>query len=91
MKNEFPPDRQFCYEDRNGRTIRTQCKEYTEAYHRMLGGQVESRMRGSILSVGSAWYTAWVDAGQPDLQTIFDNRKIKEEIEAEKKLKEYLK
>lgn len=72
LKNEFPPDRQFCYEDRNGQTIRTQCKEYSEAYHKMLGGQVESRMRGSILSVGSAWYTAWVDAGQPDLSDLMN-------------------
>ena len=33
----------------------------------MLGNQVERRMRASILAVGSIWYTAWVDAGQPDL------------------------
>ncbi|WPU95490.1 hypothetical protein SNE25_08135 [Mucilaginibacter sabulilitoris] len=24
-------------------------------------------MRSSILSIGSFWYSAWVDAGQPDL------------------------
>jgi hypothetical protein len=29
---------------------------------------VEDRMRDAILAVGSAWYTAWVDAGQPDLE-----------------------
>jgi hypothetical protein len=28
---------------------------------------VERRMRAAIHAVSSAWYTAWVDAGQPDL------------------------
>jgi len=27
-------------------------------------------MRESILSVGSYWYSAWVDAGQPDLNKL---------------------
>ena len=28
---------------------------------------VERRMRLAIISVASFWYTAWVNAGQPDL------------------------
>ena len=28
---------------------------------------VEERMTSSVYSLGSLWYTAWVDAGQPDL------------------------
>jgi len=28
---------------------------------------VERQMRSSILAIGSYWYSAWVDAGQPDL------------------------
>ena len=28
---------------------------------------VERQMRSSILEVGSFWYSAWVDAGQPAL------------------------
>jgi hypothetical protein len=30
-------------------------------------------MRASILSVGSFWYSAWVDAGQPDLNKLIAN------------------
>jgi len=33
----------------------------------MLNGMIEKRMRMSIYAVASFWYTAWVDAGQPDL------------------------
>lgn len=63
----FPPDKQYCYEERLGATIRTQCKEYAAAYQDAMKGMVERRWRETIKSIGSAWYTAWVDAGQPDL------------------------
>jgi hypothetical protein len=67
LSRSFPTDRQFCYDERLGQTVRTQCREYAEAYHRRMGGMVEARMRASILATGSVWYTAWVDAGAPDL------------------------
>jgi hypothetical protein len=35
-----------------------------------MNGMVERRMRAAILAVGSIWYTAWVDAGQPDLVSL---------------------
>ncbi len=78
----FPPDRQYCFEERNGITIRTQCREYSEAYHQRMSGMVESRMRGAILSIGSAWYTAWVDAGQPDLSKLLGKSLSAEEQKA---------
>jgi hypothetical protein len=31
---------------------------------------VERRMRQSIYSVASFWFTAWVNAGQPDLSKL---------------------
>jgi hypothetical protein len=43
---------------------------YAKAYQQMLKGMVERRMRSAILSVGSYWYSAWVDAGQPDLDKL---------------------
>ncbi len=45
-------------------------------------GMVEKRMRAAILAVGSYWYSAWVDAGQPDL-----NKLIKQPLDAAEKLK----
>lgn len=70
LSRSFPSDRQFCYEERLGQTIRTQCEAYAKAYHEQQAGQVEARMRASILAVGSAWYTAWTDAGSPDLNKL---------------------
>lgn len=68
LRQTYPPDRQYCYEERQGASVRTQCPDYARTYHERLDGQVEARMRASIRAVGSAWYTAWVDAGSPPLK-----------------------
>ena len=34
---------------------------------------VERRMQKAILTVGSIWYSAWLDAGQPDLMDVKKN------------------
>ncbi|MCB9252774.1 MAG: S1/P1 Nuclease [Flavobacteriales bacterium] len=53
-------------------------KKYSENfckhYHMLLNGMVERRFRSSIEFTGSIWFTAWVDAGQPDLSNLEDNR-----------------
>ena len=43
---------------------------YARAYQKMLAGMVARRMRSAIRSIGSYWYSAWVDAGQPDLDKL---------------------
>ena len=39
---------------------------------------VERRMRQSIYAVACFWYTAWIDAGQPDL-ALLNNQNFTEE------------
>lgn len=43
---------------------------YATAYHTALNGMVQRRLRSSIHLVGSFWYSAWVDAGQPKLHNL---------------------
>lgn len=66
------PDRKYSFENRGATTVKTYSEEYTNAYSNMLNGMVERRMRASILMVGSLWYTAWVNAGQPNLSKLED-------------------
>ena len=66
----FPADKKYCIESLNGIAIQKPCFDYAKAFHDKLSGMVEERMRASILALGSAWYTAWVDAGQPDLHDL---------------------
>ncbi len=72
LNAEFAPDKKYSYEQRGQKQVRVYSVEYAAAYHNMLKGQVERRMRSSIAAVASVWYTAWVDAGQPDLGSLIN-------------------
>ncbi len=80
--DQFPEDQQFCYDQRLNQTIWTQCPEFCEAYHKSLEGMVEKRMQDAVLSIGSFWYSAWIDAGQPDLS---DMSEVSVEDETQRK------
>ncbi len=66
----FPSDLKYNFSDRNGKIIKQYSEEYSKAYHEALNGMVENQMRASIHSVGSFWFSAWVDAGQPDVKNL---------------------
>lgn len=91
---KFPEDKKYTIEERNGINVRTYSKPFSRAYHNMLNGQVERRMRASIKMIADFWYTCWVDAGQPDLTQLLDKKVLEElekEVEEEKKLKQTVK
>ena len=41
---------------------------------------IERRMRQSISSIASFWFTAWVNAGQPDLKGLTGQKLSENEI-----------
>ena len=66
----FPPDKKFETLKRNGKMIKDYSEAYAKAYNSALKGMAQRRMRSSILEIGSFWFSAWVDAGQPDLNKL---------------------
>jgi len=70
LDSAFPTDHKFGYIERNHTLIRTYSDAYATAYHEALNGMVARRMRGAIRSIGNFWYSAWVDAGQPDIRSL---------------------
>ena len=70
VSGEIPADQKFAFEERNGLIVRQYASQFTSRYHQVLNGMVERRMRQSIFAVASFWYTAWVNAGQPDLSQL---------------------
>jgi hypothetical protein len=70
LSQQFPADQKYSYEERNGLTVRVYSREFTEAYALALNGQVERQMRASIKMIADFWYTAWINAGQPDLSLL---------------------
>jgi hypothetical protein len=81
LTTEFPSDRKYSFEQRGNITISTYSYDFSQEYHRRMNGMVERRMRTAILSVGSIWYTAWVDAGQPDLNSLLQIKPSPELLE----------
>ena len=68
----FPADKKMVSLKRNGKKMSDYSPEYAAAYQTMLHGMVERQMRASILEIGCFWFSAWVDAGQPDLNKLTD-------------------
>lgn len=61
-------DQKFAFEWRNQAVIRQYASGFSRQYNTRLGGMVERRMRQSVQAVANFWYTAWVNAGQPNLK-----------------------
>lgn len=71
---EFKASERKAYIERNNQLIYTYSDNYARKYHQALNGMVERRLRSSIFYVSSLWYSAWLDAGQPNLSKL----KVKE-------------
>ncbi len=84
----FRPDQKYTFVKKNNKIIRAYAEPYAAAYHNLLNGMVEKQMRASILAVGSYWFSAWVDAGQPNLKGMA-KRELSEEEKMKEKLEEY--
>ncbi len=83
-------DRKFNFESKGKRTVKVFSMEYSKAYHQLLSGMVERQFRASVKMTGDIWYTAWVDAGQPDLKVLIDYRPTEEELKRrEEELKKW--
>jgi len=74
LSQQFPSDKRYSFEQRNGVVVRQYSSAYAKAYNDRLSGMIERRMRQSIYSVASFWYTAWVDAGQPNLSQLVEQK-----------------
>lgn len=82
----------FNYETKGKNTVRVFAYPFSRKYHQLLQGMVERKWRKSIHLTASFWYTAWVNAGQPDLSRWMNDppdageqKRIIEEIKALKK------
>lgn len=74
----------YNYETRGKQTIRVFGADYSRMYHDRLRGMVERQMRASIRMTADLWYTAWVDAGQPDLRQLVDYQPTEEDVKKRK-------
>ena len=84
--------------DENGKIVKSKynslvySKEYTNELHEALNGMVEKQIRKAIVKTSNFWYTAWKNAGQPDLTdldakelTNRNSKKLKQDLKLWKK------
>jgi hypothetical protein len=72
LTEEIGITKKYVLDDRNGIIQKTYSAQFSQRYHQMLKGQVERQMQASIKLTADLWFTAWVDAGQPDLKPLLD-------------------
>lgn len=54
--------------NRYGQQINSEA--FASAYHKQLNGLIERQIRAAVSATASYWYTAWVNAGKPDLSDL---------------------
>jgi hypothetical protein len=84
-------DRKFNFETKGKQTVRVFSEDYSRRYHEMLAGMVERQFRASVKMTGSIWFTAWVDAGQPDLKSLIHYKPSEAELAMRKQELQFLK
>lgn len=75
-------DKKFSFETKGKQTVKVISEHYAKEYHLLLSGMVERQFRASVKMVGDIWYTAWVDAGQPDLKALINYQPTEAELKA---------
>lgn len=74
MKKGSPEEKQYELEQgkakRNKYNQPVHTYEYAHVYHELLDGMVERQMKAAIMLTADLWYTAWVNAGKPDLSEL---------------------
>lgn len=81
----------FSFETKGRQTVKVVSVSYANYYHDRLKGMVEHQMRASIKMIGDVWYTAWIDAGQPDMKALLNYKANQKDLEEEQKEKAQLK
>jgi len=75
MRKDNPEDKQYVIGP-DGKPLKNKfgspihAYEYAHVYHELMNGMVEKQMRAAIKMTADFWYTAWVNAGKPDLQDL---------------------
>jgi hypothetical protein len=86
VSKAFTEATKYVTNERNGRTFRSYSPAFIKEYGKRLQPSVNEQAIQSSTMVADFWYTAWVDAGKPDIKHLLkdkfrckDKRKMKKE------------
>jgi len=86
LNRNFPKYRKYSYTKRKNVLTKQYSLEYSREYHLKMNRMVEKQMRAATLAIGSYWFSAWVDAGQPTLENMIKVLPDSAAIRAEKEI-----
>ncbi|MGI4739879.1 MAG: zinc dependent phospholipase C family protein [Janthinobacterium lividum] len=75
----FTPQTKYTYAHRFGKTQRRYSDAFADEYNKLVGGQVDYRMRTAAPAVASFWMSAWQEAGRPDLGGLMAPAKLRKD------------
>ena len=88
----FTDSTKFRIQMRNGREVKSFTPAFAKAYSERLGKTVNEQLLNSANLIADFWFTAWVDAGKPDLSSLLskpfgktDKKAMKKEFKAYRK------
>lgn len=70
LLKDFTPDRMYAHELKGQNLVRVYSEEFARSFHQEMDLMTERQMQTAVKSIGDFWYTAWVNAGQPDLYSL---------------------
>lgn len=70
LNQSFPTDQKYSFTVKGNVLTKQYATAYAKSYQNSMNGMVEKQMRAAITSIGSFWFSAWVDAGQPTLKNL---------------------
>jgi hypothetical protein len=79
LNKKFTTEKKYTYSHKYGKTRRSYSDEFAKEYNKKVGGMVAYRLKGAPTMVASFWYTAWKDAGSPDLNKLMRPSKLSKE------------
>lgn len=70
VSKNFTDATKYKIENRNGKEVKYYSTGFAKAYAAALGNTINQQLINSANMVADFWYTAWVDAGKPDISTL---------------------
>lgn len=92
VTKQFVDSTKFRTQIRRGKEVKSYTSAFAKAYSKALGNTINDQLLNSSKLIADFWYTAWVDAGKPDLSPLLvqpfekkDKEQLKLEVKAWKK------
>ncbi len=86
ISKNFNDSTKYEWKMRWGKNRRFYSSEFARQYNKALDNSINKQLLLSAENIASFWYTAWVDAGKPNLSTLIDTPVDGKQLKGELKL-----